>query len=248
MYHSWKETQWSYPFIPSQQTNNDTQPTKSFFFGENTTGKTPQLPHTMSSGPIVAHPSPGAGPGRPSDARRKFLNEELSVPMVSNFFSIERYYDAADKVYESFQSAFTEDKLDDAYVYGRRYCTFCLEAIPTHNYFTADRYKHLQTKHRPQVDFVLTTLAKVADKMDEEELEKQALAWEQAQREAEEQAKRNKEEYEALQKRAYQFTSSSSISSSIFALTCTCAFLCVILTTTTGGVHTPIAFFSRSKW
>ena len=164
----------------------------------------------MSSGPIVAHPPSGAGPGRPSDARRKCLNEELSVPMVSNFFSIERYYDAADKVYESFQSAFTEDKLDDAYVYGKRYCTFCLEAIPTHNYFTADRYKHLQTKHRPQVDFVLTTLAKVAGKMDEEELEKQALAWEQAQREAEEQAKRHKEEYEALQKRAYQFTSSST--------------------------------------
>jgi hypothetical protein len=46
--------------------------------------------------------SNGNGDQRPSSARRKGLQEadagSGSVPSVSNFFPIERYYDAADKV------------------------------------------------------------------------------------------------------------------------------------------------------
>jgi hypothetical protein len=46
--------------------------------------------------------SSGNGDDRPSSARRKGLREadagSGTVPMVSNFFPIERYYDAADKV------------------------------------------------------------------------------------------------------------------------------------------------------
>ena len=156
--------------------------------------------------------APPDGGGRPSDTRRKLLNEELSVPMVSNFFSIERYYDAADKVFESSQAAFTAKNLDNAYVYGKRYCMFCLDAIPTHNYFTADRYKHLQLKHRPQVDLVLSQLSQVAELMDVEELQKQLIAAEKAQKEAEEKARRDREAHDELMKRASQFTHTSSSS------------------------------------
>lgn len=124
--------------------------------------------------------------GRPSDARRKALNAELTVPSVSNFFPIENYYDAADKVYESFQLAFQQSQsqsqnqrqhkktpLDDAYVYGKRYCTFCIQAIPEHNYYNATRYRSLQVQHTRQVEKVLSQLEQVATAMDKEELEKQ---------------------------------------------------------------------------
>ena len=51
---------------------------------------------------IMTQASNGNGDNRPSSARRIGLREadagSGSVPMVSNFFPIERYYDAADKV------------------------------------------------------------------------------------------------------------------------------------------------------
>jgi hypothetical protein len=124
--------------------------------------------------------------GRPSDLRRKALNAELTVPSVSNFFPIENYYQAADKVHESFQLAFQQTKntngktnnngnnnaLDDAYVYGKRYCTFSIGAIPEHNYYKATRYESLKLQHTRQVAHVLTQLEQVAVDMDKEEVEK----------------------------------------------------------------------------
>jgi hypothetical protein len=51
---------------------------------------------------IMTQASNGHGDNRPSSARRIGLREadagSGSVPMVSNFFPIERYYDAVDKV------------------------------------------------------------------------------------------------------------------------------------------------------
>jgi hypothetical protein len=153
------------------------------------------------------------GTGRPSDARRKALNAELTVPSVSNFFPIENYYDAADKVYESFQLAFQQinqqnhgnkqkTPLDDAYVYGKRYCTFCINAIPEHNYYNATRYRSLQVQHTKQVTKVLTQLEQVAKEMDKEELEKQRQREIQIQRKQEERQNIERKQYEDLQRRA----------------------------------------------
>jgi hypothetical protein len=49
--------------------------------------------------------------GRPSDARRAALSQEemgeKGVPLVSNFFPLDRYYDAADRVRLAFAVSFS---------------------------------------------------------------------------------------------------------------------------------------------
>jgi hypothetical protein len=149
--------------------------------------------------------SNGASKPRHADGRRKLLNEELTVPTVSNFFPIERYYDAADKVYASFQaimqtsgssmlspgdSGDSDDArqlLDSAYVYGKRYCSFVLNAIPEHNYYTSQKYAAMKAKHQKQVERLLTQLERVGNLMDIQEeaiqkrLEEERLRLEQQQ-------------------------------------------------------------------
>lgn len=160
--------------------------------------------------------SPSQQPPRPSDARRKALNAELSIPLVSNFFPLERYYEAAEKVYQSFQIAFQEitsatkltqeldESLDDAYVYGKRYCTFCLEGIPKHNYHGTPKFLPLQRKHTAQIDKVIQQLQVVANKMDEYEALKQAAAREAARKAAEAREQEELLRFAALQQRVEQ--------------------------------------------
>ena len=61
-------------------------------------------------------------------ARRQQLRDadanNSTIPTVSNFFPLERYYEASDKVLQTFETAFEARRLDEAYVYGMRYCTF----------------------------------------------------------------------------------------------------------------------------
>lgn len=158
-----------------------------------------------------------AATSRPSDLRREALNADLTVPLVSNFFPIERYYDAADKVFASFnevaalaeqyakdsaksesnntsdishQSQLTDQALDEAYTYAKRYCMFCTDAIPQHNYFTAKRYRPLSVKHNKQINQVLEKLELLVLLMDrQEQRKKEALA------------RAEEEKYAALQER-----------------------------------------------
>jgi hypothetical protein len=107
------------------------------------------------------------------DARRKALAAEISVPVISSFFPLEHYYDTAEKLYLSLpQTAFTGEKdLDLCYVYGKRYCMFCSDAIPVHNHYGAVKYKSLQNKHTAQAQKVLSMLEDITAAMDKEELE-----------------------------------------------------------------------------
>jgi hypothetical protein len=152
---------------------------------------------------IMSAYSNGSPKPRHADARRKVLNEELTVPTVSNFFPIERYYDAADKVYASFQAIMqtsgssissprgdsddARQLLDNAYVYGKRYCSFVLNAIPEHNYYSSQKYAAFKAKHQRQVDRVLTQLERVGNLMDvqqeaiQKRLEEERLRIEQQQ-------------------------------------------------------------------
>lgn len=173
-------------------------------------GSTSQAPQKGSWTPRLAVTTMTGNRHQASEARRRVLQEELSVPCVSNFFAIDRYWDAADKVYQSFQAAFDSlatsgDLLDDAYVYGKRYCLFCLDAIPQHNYYTASRYGVQRQRHTKQVDRVLGQLETVVSKMDveEEEKAKQAELERKRRLEAEEEA-RNKQLLEWQQRLAKQ--------------------------------------------
>jgi hypothetical protein len=142
---------------------------------------------------------------RPGDARRKRLSNDVKPPLVSNFFSIERYYEAAEKSYSGFMEAFANpEQLDKAYVYGKRYCAFCIDQIPNHNYYTAPKYRSLRVKHTKQVDSVITKLEDLNERMDDEEVEIQRKAMEQEAKRQKEAAEAQEKAFEVLQRRVKQ--------------------------------------------
>mmetsp|Transcript_26396 Transcript_26396/g.40515 ORF Transcript_26396/g.40515 Transcript_26396/m.40515 type:complete len:674 (+) Transcript_26396:166-2187(+) len=113
---------------------------------------------------------------RPSEGRRAMLKEAdaemgngKGVPLVSNFFPIERYYDAADKVLASFQQAYNEKRLDDAYVYGKRFATFSMDALPQHAYYRLPKNSKWRKKNGKDMSKIIMQLEQVAKWMDEEE-------------------------------------------------------------------------------
>jgi USP8 dimerisation domain len=139
----------------------------------------------------------------PSHSRRGRLQADLTVPSVSNFFALKNYYEAADKVYKKFQESLQRsaenDKtrgvyLDNAYVYGKRYCTFVTLEIPKHSYYKTPQCSAQRSLHHKQVDQVLTQLEEVVvRKMDEEEEAR-------SQQEAAERARQEQEQCEAPKK------------------------------------------------
>lgn len=147
---------------------------------------------------------------RPSDARRAALSSatdmgEKGVPLVSNMFSLDRYYAAADTVLMAFNEAYDAGHLDDAYVYGKRFAIFSLNALPTHNYYGAPKFA--KARHKNQLDMadVVHKLEQVAKWMDIEELEKEK----QRRRQEAERLRREEEiarhEAEAARARLLQF-------------------------------------------
>lgn len=148
---------------------------------------------------------------RPSDARRAALSEatkgmgEKGVPLVSNFFPLDRYFEAAHRVLDAFNTAFDARRLDDAYVYGKRFAIFSLEALPQHNYYESPRYTSIRFKNKQDMTEVILKLEKIAEWMDEEEKEKEI---QRRRREAEERRReeeRMKREAEAARVRLMQF-------------------------------------------
>ena len=155
--------------------------------------------------------------GRPSEHRRAALRQaegDLGFA-VSNFFPIDRYYTAADKVLASFNKAFAEKRLDDSYVLGLRFATFSLESLPQHDYYQASRYAPLKRRNEQNVTTVISKLEQVTMWMDTEEAEKERLRQEyerqvEAQRQKLQEAKIRKLEqleearYKQLQERVEQ--------------------------------------------
>jgi hypothetical protein len=76
-------------------------------------------------------------------------------------------------VLASFQRAYEKRQLDDAYVYGMRYGVFCLQAIPTHDYYRQPRYAKRRVDMQVMVETVVAQLERIAEWMDAEEVEKE---------------------------------------------------------------------------
>jgi len=154
---------------------------------------------------------------RPSDARRKALAAEISLPTVSNFFPIERYYDAAQTLFDSvMQTKYDDKQLELCYVYAKRYCMFVLEAIPDHHYYGTAKYRMLQKKHTLQVQKVLDMLEGLVDRMDQDclEREKQKRIREERERlERERKQQRQIEEWQQQQQRIQQQKKKAAASS-----------------------------------
>lgn len=152
---------------------------------------------------------------RPSDARRKNLNDGLSVPQVSNFFRLDTYFGNADSVYQSFQSAYEvatagdmndwndskDASLDDAYVFGKRYCRFYMEQISKHHYYNTIKYKPIQQKHMSQIQKAVNQLEIVAERMDVYEVSKIEAAEKRARGEELERDRAHQKRIEAFQTR-----------------------------------------------
>jgi len=102
--------------------------------------------------------------------------------ILSNFASIIQ-------VLEAFNIAYNGRRLDDAYVYGKRFAIFSLEALPQHNYYESPRYAVTGKKNKQDMTEVIIKLEKVAVWMDEEEIVK-----EQERKRREEEARKREEE------------------------------------------------------
>lgn len=138
---------------------------------------------------------------RPSSNRRQQLQAEHvegALPDVSNFLSIERYFDASDKVYASFQRFYVERNLDFAYVYGMRYSQYCINGIAKHDYFHSPKFSSRRLQMNERVTEVIGQLEEVANWMDKEEAEKQALQKAMEERLLEEKRKRERLKQEKL--------------------------------------------------
>jgi len=109
----------------------------------------------------------------PSYERRlKLRNAGTSFPEVSNFFSIERYYDASDKLLETFELSYKKQQLDNAYVFGKRYCSFCIDGISKHDYYRTTQFDVRRNQTNKRTYDVLFKLERVTELMDIEEIEK----------------------------------------------------------------------------
>eukprot|EP00934_Nitzschia_sp_Nitz4_P006824 Nitzschia sp. Nitz4//scaffold40_size135432//68543//70201//NITZ4_003246-RA/size135432-processed-gene-0.67-mRNA-1//-1//CDS//3329551225//6814//frame0 len=117
------------------------------------------------------------GNHKASAARRQRLRDldanNSSVPEVSSFFALEKYYAASDKVYETFEKFFEAKRLDEAYVYGLRYCNFCVQGIVKHPYYNSQQNAARKSQKLRRVDEVLNKLDVVAGLMDEEETKRE---------------------------------------------------------------------------
>lgn len=105
----------------------------------------------------------------PSEYRRKHLIGECDNVSVSSFFPIERYYQAADSVFEAFCDALDRNDLDSTYVYGKRYCVFIVNEMQKHNYFKQKKYASIRKKHHDNTVTIMDHLAVVKADMDQEE-------------------------------------------------------------------------------
>ena len=157
----------------------------------------------------------GPDESRPGYDRRQQLREAGDgVPTVSNFFPIERYYDASDKVLESFETAFEGRQVDNAYVYGRRYSTFYVKGIVKHDYYLSKNSERRRNQANKRVDDVLTKLELVSEWIDAEELEKEKKRKALIQRQKEEREKKQREldqkRIDELEKRIEQQKKSAS--------------------------------------
>jgi len=72
-----------------------------------------------------------------------------------------------------FNVAYKERRLDDAYVYGRRFAKFSLDSLPSHQHYRAERHWLQKTKNNQDMADVVVKLETVVQWMDQEELQKE---------------------------------------------------------------------------
>ena len=112
--------------------------------------------------------------GSPSYHRRKALRDSDASNMMAIIatYPLDKYFEISNRLLENFQHSLDERKLDETYVYGIRFCTFSVEALPKHPHYNQPKFKQLRSKNSKQVDKVLKTMEIVTQRMDIEETAK----------------------------------------------------------------------------
>jgi hypothetical protein len=114
----------------------------------------------------------------PSSARRQALRQadEGNSIRISNDVPLERFYDISKRLLSRFQEAFDQRHLDEAYVYGVRFASLCVDAIPKHASYQNSRFARQRKDVGQKCDQVLKLLDIVRQRMDAEEiLQEQAV-------------------------------------------------------------------------
>jgi hypothetical protein len=114
--------------------------------------------------------------GIPSRSRReRLLKAEPNIKInILSFTPIIRYYEIASKLFESFRETYEQKDLDGAYVLGKRYAKFCMDFLPTHNYYYSSQedLQRLRIENHRKLSVVANMLEQVVLMMDQEELKR----------------------------------------------------------------------------
>mmetsp|Transcript_21214 Transcript_21214/g.27919 ORF Transcript_21214/g.27919 Transcript_21214/m.27919 type:complete len:510 (+) Transcript_21214:51-1580(+) len=145
----------------------------------------------------------------PSYNRRQTLRDSDAGNLVTvtsaSSYPLEKHFQIIERLLRRFQQALEERRMDETYVYGIRFATFCLEQLPNHPQYNQKRFQKAKIRNARQVDRVLKTMEIITQRMDAEELVKQKkeeqLKKEQIQSEENERKERLAKEEEENQQR-----------------------------------------------
>jgi hypothetical protein len=136
------------------------------------------------------------------DADAGNLNNTASI--ISTY-PLEKYFEISNRLLKSFQEALDERRLDETYIYGIRFCSFSVQALPKHPKYDQPRYKNQRLRNSHQVDKVLKTMEIVTLRMDVEETirrQQEQERVEAAQKRVEEEEKRQEAERQLAKEEA----------------------------------------------
>ena len=113
--------------------------------------------------------------GEPSKLRRDLLKEhEKPAITLFNLCPIDKYYETADKVLDTFKAHLANGELDDAYIIGRRFALFSTVSLPGHDYYTSPKASLVQMRIKNQKDaqWVTRGLERIVEVMDKQEIDR----------------------------------------------------------------------------
>lgn len=141
----------------------------------------------------------------PSSARRQALRraDEGNNIRISNDIPLERFYDISKRLISRFQEAFDQRRLDEAYVYGIRLASLCVDAIPKHSSYSQKRFSRQRKENGQKCDRILKLLEIVRQRMDAEEILKHQAAEEERKRKeiVDEEERKRKQQQQLEEKR-----------------------------------------------
>ena len=111
-------------------------------------------------------------PERHSTARRAQLKKSIPDIIVSQQYSIKKYYSLSESLLEMFMDSFEKSALNDAYIYGLRFIMIVTDVVPKHGYYNSSEFNSEKSRSRRMANTVLDQMEQIVDQMDIEEAER----------------------------------------------------------------------------